>query len=75
MDDQVFVLDGVAYATESLPEAAKKLFSMIVQVQEKQQLENMIHNAAIQALTLELSSLKDQFTVIEMPEPENTQEV
>lgn len=74
MDEKVFVLDGVAYDTESLPEQAKKLFAVIVQVQEKQNIENMIHNAAIQALTLELSSLKDQFTVVEMSEPENTQE-
>lgn len=63
MEEKVFVLDGVTYETESLPEQAKQVFATIIQVQEKQRLENIIHSAAIQALTIELSSLKDQFTV------------
>jgi hypothetical protein len=66
MEDKVFVLDGVGYDIGSLPEQAVTLFKNIVVIQEKQRLENIIHSAAIQALTLELSNLKDEFTVVEI---------
>ena len=64
MEEKVFGLDGVYYEIDSMPEQAKQLFNKIVSIQEKQSLENLIHNAAIQTLTVELSSLKDQFTAV-----------
>jgi hypothetical protein len=45
------------------------IFARIVQIQEKFQLEQIIHNAAVQALTVELSALKEQFTVVEDETP------
>ncbi len=65
MEEKVFVLDDVTYDMTSLSEQAKMIFARIVQIQEKFQLEQIIHNAAVQALTIELSSLKEQFTVVE----------
>jgi hypothetical protein len=70
MEDKVFVLDGVTYAMESLPEQAKMIFTRIIQIQEKSQFEAMIHNAAVQALTVELSNMKEQFEVVEDEAPE-----
>jgi hypothetical protein len=69
MEEKVFVLDGVTYDMETLPEQAKMIFARIVQIQEKFQLEQIIHNAAVQALTVELSSLKEHFTVVEDDTP------
>jgi hypothetical protein len=69
MEEKVFVLDGVTYDMATLPEQAKMIFARIVQIQEKFQLEQIIHNAAVQALTVELSALKEQFTVVEDETP------
>jgi hypothetical protein len=69
MEEKQFVLDGVTYDMATLPEQAKMIFARIVQIQEKFQLEQIIHNAAVQALTVELSSLKEQFTVVDVEAP------
>ena len=71
----IFTLDGIKYEVDSMPTDAKLILDNILQIKEKLRMENLTLNAAINALTKELSAYTEQFTKVEEPAEESTEPV
>ena len=59
-----FVLDGVRYEIDSLPEKGKQVLQLIADIRAKTELEIQTSELAIDRLTAELSSMTGEFVVV-----------
>lgn len=60
-----FVLDGVKYEIDTMPDKGKHILQLIADIRAKTELEIQTSELAIDRLTAELKSLSEEFTVVE----------
>ncbi len=65
-----FVLDGVKYETDSMPDKGKQILNLIGNIRAKTELEIQTSELAIDRLTFELKNMSEEFTKVEEPAPE-----